>query len=164
MHDCRLGKCHPSVLHHQMQERQETSRTVSLISHEGDGCFVINMHALHNATLLHNILPRHLTAPKYLYTDRMAQHHEVAAQLRVTQVEKRARTAVKSKATRRQTRLRNKIGKLLLRKNRHRILAAIQMDTQIGVLRNIGTKVKFKGTLLTSGHELNSAEQANSTC
>ena len=100
MHDCRLGKCHPSVLHHQMQERQETSHTVSLISHEDDGCFVINMHALHNATLLWNILPHHLTALKHLYTDRIAQHHEVAAQLHVTQVEKHAHTAVKSKATR----------------------------------------------------------------
>ena len=100
MHDCRLDKCHPSVLCPQMQERQETSRTVSLISHEDDGRFVINMHALHNAILLRNILPRHLTAPKHLYTDRIAQHHEVAAQLRVTQVEKRACTAAKSKAMR----------------------------------------------------------------
>jgi hypothetical protein len=61
----------------------------------------------------------------------------------------------------RQTRLRNKISKLSLRKNEHWILAAIQMDTQIGVLGNIGRKVKFKGTLLTSGNELNSAEQEN---
>jgi hypothetical protein len=82
-----------------MQERQETSRTVSLISHEDDGHFVINMHALHNATLLRNILPRHLTAPKPLYTDRIARHHEIAAELRVTQTEKRARTAAKTKAT-----------------------------------------------------------------
>src|ERR1700732_1034538 len=100
MHDCQLGKCHPSALRHQMQERQQTSCTVSLISHEDDGHFVINMHALHNATLLRNILPRHLTAPKCLYTDRTVRHHEIAAQIRVTQVEKCARTAVKSKAMR----------------------------------------------------------------
>ena len=100
MHDCQLGKCHPSVLHHQMQERQETSRTVSLISHEDDGRFVINMHALHNAILLQNILPRHLTAPKHLYTDWIVWHHKVAAQLCVTQVKKHAHTAAKSKVMR----------------------------------------------------------------
>jgi hypothetical protein len=81
-----------------MQESQETSRTISLISHEDDGHFIINMHALHNATLLQNILPRHLTTPKPLYTDRIAQHHEIATELRVMQAEKCARTAAKTKA------------------------------------------------------------------
>ena len=100
MHDCWLGKCYPSVLRHQMQERQETSHTVLLISPQDDGRCVINMHALHNATLLRNILPHHLTALKHLYTDQIAWHHKVAAQLHVTQVEKHAHTAAKSKATR----------------------------------------------------------------
>jgi len=83
-----------------MQERQQTSRTLSLITHEEDGHFIINMHALHNATLLHKVLPRHLTAPKPLYADRRARHYEIAAGLRVTQTEKRAHTAAKAKATR----------------------------------------------------------------
>jgi hypothetical protein len=83
-----------------MQERQETLRTISLIAHEDDGHFVINMHAFHNATLLRKILPRHLTAPKPLYIDRKARHFEIAAGLRVTQTEKRARTAAKAAATR----------------------------------------------------------------
>jgi hypothetical protein len=100
MHDCRSGHCLPSALRPEMQERQETSRTISLIAHEDDGHFVINMHAFHNATLLRKILPRHLTAPKPLYVDRKAHHFEIAAGLRVTQTEKRARTAAKAAATR----------------------------------------------------------------
>jgi hypothetical protein len=98
-HDCRIGHCHPSALRPQMQERQETSQNLSLIAHEDDGHFVINMHALHNASILRKVLPRELTAPKPLYTDRKAHHYKIAAGLRVTQSEKRARTAAKTKAT-----------------------------------------------------------------
>jgi hypothetical protein len=99
-HDCRKGRCLPLALRPQVQERQETSRTVSLIAHEDDGHFIVNLHALHNATLIRKMLPRHLIAPKPLYADRTARHYEIAAGLRVTQVEKRARTAAKTKATR----------------------------------------------------------------
>jgi hypothetical protein len=99
-HDCRTGRCHPSALRAQMQERQETSRTLSLIAHEDDGHFVINMHALHNATHLRKLLPHDLITPKPLYADRKACHYEIATGLRVTQAEKRARTAAKAKATR----------------------------------------------------------------
>jgi hypothetical protein len=95
-----MARCQPSALRPQMQERQETSRTVALIAHEDDNHFVINLHALHNATLLRKILPRQLTAPKPLYEDRRARHNEIAAGLRITQAEKRARTAAKTKATR----------------------------------------------------------------
>jgi hypothetical protein len=100
MHDCQLGHCLPSALQPEMQERQETSQTISLIAHEDDRHFVINMHTFHNATLLQKILPRHLTAPKPLYVDQKAHHFEIAAGLRVTQTEKWACTAVKPAATR----------------------------------------------------------------
>jgi hypothetical protein len=70
-----------------------------MICHEDDKHFVVNTHALHNATLLRKFLPHNLTAPKPLYNDRKARHHEIAATLWITQAEKRARTAVKRKAT-----------------------------------------------------------------
>lgn len=70
-----------------------------MICHEDDKHFVVNTHALHNATLLRKFLPHNLTAPKPLYNDRKARHHEIAATLWITQAEKRARTAVKQKAT-----------------------------------------------------------------
>jgi len=82
-----------------MQERHETSRTTKLIAHEDSNHFVLNTHALHNAHLLRRVLPRELVAPKPLYEDWTARHYEIAESLRVTQSEKRARTAAKRKAT-----------------------------------------------------------------
>ena len=66
-HDCWMTRCSPTALRRQVQERQETEKTVKSICHEDDKHFVVNMHALHNATLLRKFLPRNLTAPKPLY-------------------------------------------------------------------------------------------------
>ncbi|KAJ6567792.1 hypothetical protein B0H10DRAFT_2168917 [Mycena sp. CBHHK59/15] len=98
-HDCRLVKCLPTALRPVIQERQETSRFTHLISHGDDEHFVINMTALHNATLLRRILPVALTLPRALYLDRKAHHHELAVGLRVSQLTKRARTQEKRQAT-----------------------------------------------------------------
>jgi hypothetical protein len=98
-HDCRMAGCLPSAFRRQMQERQETTRTTQLIAHKDDEHYIINLHALHNATLIRKILPRHLTAPRPLYEDRMARHAEIAAELRVTQAVKRTQTQAKRKAT-----------------------------------------------------------------
>lgn len=83
-----------------MQERHETSQTISLIAHQDDAHYIINLHALHNATLVRKYLPRHLIQPKPLYEDRKARHSEVARNLRITQMEKRAKSTAKAKATR----------------------------------------------------------------
>ncbi|KAJ6570349.1 hypothetical protein B0H10DRAFT_2168799 [Mycena sp. CBHHK59/15] len=98
-HDCRLVKCLPTALRPVIQEHQETSRFTHLISHGDDEHFVINMAALHNATLLRRILPVALTLPRALYLDRKAHHHELAVGLRVSQLTKRARTQEKRQAT-----------------------------------------------------------------
>lgn len=82
-----------------MQERQPTDRTTQLIGHADDIHFVLNMHALHNATLLRKILPPHLTRPIPLYPDSQARHYEIAAMLRLTQAAKRAAAKVKRAAT-----------------------------------------------------------------
>ena len=94
-----MARCLPTALRRQVQERQETEQTVKSIYHEDDKHFVVNTHALHNVTLLHKFLPCNLTAPKSLYNDCEAKHHEIAAKLQVTQAEKHARTAAKQKAT-----------------------------------------------------------------
>ena len=94
-----MAHCQPLALHPQMQEYQKTSCTSKLIAHEDTSHFVLNMHALHNAHLFQRILPRELVAPKPLYDDRTTRHYEIATSLRVTQSEKRARTAAKRKAT-----------------------------------------------------------------
>lgn len=83
-----------------MQERQPTERMSSLITHDNDDYFVINLHALHNASLIRKVLPRVLTAPKALYADRRSRHYEIAAELRVSQAKKREVSKAKAKATR----------------------------------------------------------------
>ncbi|KAJ7176872.1 hypothetical protein C8R46DRAFT_989066 [Mycena filopes] len=98
-HDCRLVKCAPTALRPVFQERQETTRTTKLLAHGDDEHFVINMAALHNATLLRRNLPVALTVPRPLYPDREAHHHEVAIRLRSLQRVKRARTQEKRRAT-----------------------------------------------------------------
>ncbi|KAJ7509389.1 hypothetical protein B0H11DRAFT_1901510 [Mycena galericulata] len=98
-HDCRLAKCAPTALRPIMQERQETSRTMKLLAHADDEHFVINMAAIHNATLLRRNLPVSLTVPRPLYLDRKAHHDEVAIGLRAAQTRKRSRTQAKRRAT-----------------------------------------------------------------
>ncbi|KAJ6608328.1 hypothetical protein B0H10DRAFT_2303295 [Mycena sp. CBHHK59/15] len=98
-HDCRLVDCQPTALRPVVQERQETSQSTQLISHGDDDHFLINMAALHNATLLRRALPIALTVPRPIYLDRRAHHYGIATGLRVSQVMKRARTQEKRKAT-----------------------------------------------------------------
>ncbi|KAJ7096589.1 hypothetical protein B0H15DRAFT_774168 [Mycena belliarum] len=98
-HDCRLVKCSPTALRRIVQERQETSRTEQLLEHGDDEHFVINMAALHNATLLRRNLPIALTTPRALYLDRKTHHYQVAVGLRTSQDLKRARTQAKRQAT-----------------------------------------------------------------
>ncbi|KAJ7266016.1 hypothetical protein C8J57DRAFT_1436108 [Mycena rebaudengoi] len=98
-HDCRLVKCQPTALRPVMQERQETSKSTTLISHGDDEHFIVNMAALHNGNLLRRALPRALTVPRPLYLDRKQHHYEVAVGLRSSQAAKRAKTQEKRKAT-----------------------------------------------------------------
>ncbi|KAJ7835357.1 hypothetical protein B0H14DRAFT_3109979 [Mycena olivaceomarginata] len=98
-HDCRLMKCQPTALRPVVQERQETSRSTRLISHEDDDHFVVNMAAIHNATLLRRALPIALTVPRPIYVDRKAHHQAIATGLRDSQKMKRIRTQEKRKAT-----------------------------------------------------------------
>ncbi|KAJ7259291.1 hypothetical protein C8J57DRAFT_1073183 [Mycena rebaudengoi] len=98
-HDCRLVKCQPTALRPVMQERQETSKSTTLISHGDNEHFIVNMAALHNGNLLRRALPRALTVPRPLYLDRKQHHYEVAVGLRSSQAAKRAKTQEKRKAT-----------------------------------------------------------------
>jgi len=88
-HDCQHAKCTASGQRHQKQERQESGVMESFIEHNAVDCFVINTHTLHNAHLIRNTLPRELTRPLALFSDRRAKHHELAAKLRTTKDEQR---------------------------------------------------------------------------
>ncbi|KAJ7664821.1 hypothetical protein B0H17DRAFT_1162742 [Mycena rosella] len=69
------------------------------MSHSDNSCFLINMHGLHNAHLIRETLPRHLTEPRPLFSDRRAKHFEFAAALREVGPEKRALATTKTQAT-----------------------------------------------------------------
>ncbi|KAF8522366.1 hypothetical protein JB92DRAFT_3081973 [Gautieria morchelliformis] len=58
--------------------------------HQGDTHFILNLFALHNAHLVCQVLPRHLTAPQPLHVDCRMYHDKVAAALRVSQALKRS--------------------------------------------------------------------------
>ncbi|KAJ7049132.1 hypothetical protein C8F01DRAFT_1353615 [Mycena amicta] len=47
-HDCIRGSCRPSVVGKQRQEREETTHNISLIKHDDDEHFVLNMGSTHN--------------------------------------------------------------------------------------------------------------------
>lgn len=70
-----------------------------MMEHSDDRHFVINIHALHNATLIWKIIPPRLTLPACIYPDCQAHYFKLAAKLRVSQAEKREATKAKRAAT-----------------------------------------------------------------
>lgn len=99
-HDCRHCKCKPTGSEPIRQERHETSRTRRTLQHTQMERYLLNMHALHNADLIRQILPRHHWAPKCYVADRKAAHQEFAAKARSLGTKKREETAAKAAATR----------------------------------------------------------------
>ncbi|KAF8994433.1 hypothetical protein BDZ89DRAFT_1179858 [Hymenopellis radicata] len=103
-HDCVSGGC---VIgdsdHKQVQERLETDKPTKCIIHADDDCFHLNMHGIHNAHLIRELLPRNLVAPIPLQADRQAYHRALSLELQVTGPKKRAETQAKAKETREKT-------------------------------------------------------------
>ena len=62
--------------------------------------FFINLHALHNAWRIREVLPRNLTEPVPYITNRKEFHHEMARKLQKTNPKKRAKAKEKAKDTR----------------------------------------------------------------
>ena len=108
-HDCVACKCSTAPVP-VLQERIITERTELQTKHSSEQHFILNMHALHNAHLIREVLPRSLTAPIPYLNDRLASHARFAAQLRQTGPAKRAETRAKTQATR----TRNKLNKVAI--------------------------------------------------
>ncbi|TFK31456.1 hypothetical protein BDQ12DRAFT_701562 [Crucibulum laeve] len=102
-HDC-LGKKCPVIENATSvrQERNITSKFIPGVIHTDDTRFFVNMHALHNAHLLRESLPRHLVAPVPYFQNRYEKHAEFAASLRITGPAKRATAQARAKETREQ--------------------------------------------------------------
>lgn len=73
----------------QLQERQESGVEIPVFEHTTGERFVINTHALHNAHLLREALPRDLTKPVPYVQNRRETHEQLATSLRSTQGRKR---------------------------------------------------------------------------
>ncbi|KZV84010.1 hypothetical protein EXIGLDRAFT_807538 [Exidia glandulosa HHB12029] len=87
-HDCNSGTCQAAVTDADVrQEREAVMKRLLTVTHDDNGRYIINTHALHNAHLLRRTLPRHLTVPQRVHADadRLAFHITVAAALRVVQ-------------------------------------------------------------------------------
>ncbi|KAJ3744278.1 hypothetical protein DFH05DRAFT_1616439 [Lentinula detonsa] len=100
-HDCVFAGCtvgeSDNVI---VQERIRTSQCKKCIVHAEETRYIINMHALHNAHLIREALPRQLIQPIPSKTDRVAFHKNLSAQLQVSGDEKRAATQAKAAETR----------------------------------------------------------------
>ncbi|KAF9468999.1 hypothetical protein BDZ94DRAFT_1357550 [Collybia nuda] len=100
-HDCRGAGC--KVVEEAqpvMQGRNVTKLKQAAVIHAEDTRYFLNMHALHNANLIRDTIPPHLSKPKHYFTDRQAKHIQFAEKVRVSGPEKRAQTVAKAKATR----------------------------------------------------------------
>ncbi|KAH9912209.1 uncharacterized protein B0H18DRAFT_942872 [Fomitopsis serialis] len=99
-HDCYACHCTTAGLEHVIQERVVTARTRLHVTHAETPRYLLNMHALHNADLIRETLPRNLTEPQYYLADRQVQHCRIATALRVTGSVRRKQIAAKAAETR----------------------------------------------------------------
>ncbi|KAG9093883.1 hypothetical protein FRC06_011327, partial [Ceratobasidium sp. 370] len=80
------------------QERINTTLERQSVEHQEDKIFIVNMHALHNARRVREVLPRHLNEP--LEHDRQDFITAAAKQLHERQTARREEAARKRKAAR----------------------------------------------------------------
>lgn len=113
-HDCSTCQC-GTTTENVRQERQETGLHQDRVKHTEQQRFVLNMHALHNAALIRETLPRELTRPKpYIQPqERRAAHDRSAELLQVSGPAKREATKAKAKATREKNKQAKKGGVVL---------------------------------------------------
>jgi hypothetical protein len=115
-HDCHAAGCKPTGTIPHRQEREDTGLTRQTVVHNDDSRFIINTHALHNATLLRNFLPRYHTVPRPLYADRRKRRDELGQELAQNETARRAEISRKTAETKK----RNKA----LRAEREQVAAA----------------------------------------
>ncbi|KAI0823764.1 hypothetical protein BC628DRAFT_1324557 [Trametes gibbosa] len=99
-HHCRASGCTRLEDQHITQERRLTERIRDTLVHEPVDRYLLNTHALHNAALIREILPRKLTSPIAYVADREAHHQERSAAMRVAGPLKRAGAQAKAAETR----------------------------------------------------------------
>lgn len=109
-HDCRAAGCSDTGSRMQHQERVDSGREITCIKHMLCEQYIINTHAIHNASRIRRYLPHYLTVPRPLIAERAKCHSEMAAGLRISQATKRAQTKAQAAATRLKNKERNQTG------------------------------------------------------
>ncbi|KAG8742162.1 hypothetical protein FRC10_001970 [Ceratobasidium sp. 414] len=101
-HDCLTLRCPNSAIEFIRQERRNTTLERQTVEHREEAVYVINMHALHNARRIREVLPRRLTEPVSLRSEQDRQDFIAASsrQLRERQAVRREETSKKRKAAR----------------------------------------------------------------
>jgi len=99
-HDCEGGECSYTVNSTGTHDGQATAKVGKTVIHSTHNKYFINLHALHNAWRIREVLPRNLTEPVPYITNREEFHHEMARKLQKTNPEKRAKAKEKAKDTR----------------------------------------------------------------
>lgn len=80
-HDCCMADCPSTGTRAVIQERQETQRTIKVVKHKNDGRFIVNMHALHNANIIHKLFPQEMYSLPPVSINCQELHHSLAAWL-----------------------------------------------------------------------------------
>ena len=99
-HDCRTCNCQPGVARAIRQERVDTTQTVLDIQHTDDECYVINLHAFHNAALVRKVLPSELARPRPQTENRASWLQEKGEAAQVLLAKSREEANKKRAATR----------------------------------------------------------------
>ncbi|KAG8696511.1 hypothetical protein FRC09_008469 [Ceratobasidium sp. 395] len=101
-HDCLTLSCPCSAVETIWQERRNTMVERQKVEHKPDPIFIVNMHALHNARRLRQLLPRSLTKPVPMRSGQSRQDFlaESARELHKKQSARRAERDRKRKAAR----------------------------------------------------------------
>lgn len=101
-HDCEGGECGYAIDETNAQGGQPATKPDRRMMHSAHDKYFINLHALHNAWHLHEVLPRNLTKPVPYISDREEFHRKMARKLQKANPTKRARAKEKAKDAREQ--------------------------------------------------------------
>ena len=99
-HDCEGGKCGYAIDDTSTLNSQAKTKVKRTMLHSNHDIFFINLHALHNAQLIREVLPRNLTKPIPYVIDREEFHYKMAKKLQKRNPKKRAKAKEKAKETR----------------------------------------------------------------
>ncbi|EPQ49937.1 hypothetical protein GLOTRDRAFT_97310, partial [Gloeophyllum trabeum ATCC 11539] len=88
-HDCLRGACKTTSSVTVRQEREETTRTKSIVKHTEYPYYLLNIYSLHNNNIIREAVPLHLRSRPPLYLDRHELHISAAASLRDEKLQKK---------------------------------------------------------------------------